>query len=192
MPTDRRRARHEAARQEILDAAWAIVRAEGLAALTMRGLARMVGMEPQSLYTYFRSKHDVYDALFAEGNQVLLDRLHAVTWPANPRDILLAVASVMFTFDAEDATRSQLLFQRTIPDFEPSTEAYAVAEEVFAYCGGHLARAGVTDPADMDLYTALVAGLGMQQHANDPGGDRWQRLLDRAIDMYVSAVLGPT
>jgi AcrR family transcriptional regulator len=191
VPTDRRRARHEATRQEILDAAWAIVRAEGLTALTMRGLARAIGMGPQSLYTYFSSKHDVYDALFAQGNQVLLDRLHAVEWPANPRDILLAVANVMFTFDAEDAARSQLLFQRTIPDFEPSPEAYAVAEAVFAYCGGHLARAGITDPADMDLYTALVAGLGMQQQANDPGGDRWQRLLDRAIDMYVREVLGP-
>lgn len=191
MRTDRRRARHEATRQEILDAAWTIVRAEGLAALTMRGLARVVGMEPQSLYTYFRSKHDVYDAMFAEGNRELLDRLHAVDWPDGPRDLIRTVAEVMLTFDAEDAARSLLLFQRTIPDFEPSTEAYALAEEVFAYCGGHLARAGITDPADMDLYTALVAGLGMQQLANDPGGDRWLRLLDRAVDMYVSEVLGP-
>ena len=190
--TDRRRARHEATRQEILDAAWAIVRAEGLAALTMRGLARVVGMEPQSLYTYFRSKHDVYDALFAEGNQELLDRLHAVDWPEDPRELLRTVAEVMLTFDAEDAARSQLLFQRTIPDFEPSPETYALAEAVFAYCGGHLARAGITDPASMDLYTALVAGLGMQQLANDPGGDRWLGLLDRAIDMYVREVLGPT
>ncbi len=191
MPTDRRRVRHEATRQEILDAAWTIVRTEGLAALTMRGLARVVGMEPQSLYTYFRSKHDVYDALFAEGNQVLLDRLHAVDWPDDPRDLLRAVAQVMLTFDAEDAARSQLLFQRTIPDFEPSAAAYALAEEVFAYCGGHLTRAGITEPADMDLFTALVAGLGMQQLANDPGGDRWLRLLDRAIDMYVREVLLP-
>jgi AcrR family transcriptional regulator len=188
---DRRRARHEASRQEILAAAWATVRAEGLTALTMRGLARAVGMEPQSLYTYFRSKHDVYDALFAEGNQELLRRLRATEWPDRPRALLLRVAEVMFAFDAEDAARSQLMFQRTIPDFEPSPEAYAVAEEVFAYCGGHLARAGITDPADMDLYTAVVAGLGMQQHANDPGGDRWRRLLDRAVSMYVREVLGP-
>lgn len=98
----------------------------------------------------------------------------------------------MFTFDAEDAARSQLLFQRTIPDFEPSPEAYALAEEVFAFCAGHLARAGIADPTDMDLFTALVAGLGLQQSANDPGGDRWRRLLDRAVDMYVRDVLGPT
>jgi hypothetical protein len=38
--------------------------------------------------------------------------------------------------------------------------------------------------ADIDLYTALVGGLVDQQWANDPGGSRWARLLDRAIDMY--------
>jgi AcrR family transcriptional regulator len=189
--TDRRRARHEATRQEILDAAWTTVRAEGLTALTMRGLARDVGMEPQSLYTYFGSKHAVYDALFAEGNQELLRRLQEVDWPDDPRDLLVQIAEIMFTFDAEDAARSQLLFQRTIPDFEPSPEAYAEAEAVFAHCGGHLARAGITDPDDMDLFTAVVAGLGMQQLANDPGGERWHRLLHRAVDMYVREVLGP-
>ncbi len=187
---DRRRARHEATRQEIVDAAWAIVRAEGLAALTMRGLARAVGMEPQSLYTYFRSKHDVYDALFAEGNAELLRRFEATPMPDEPRALLRTMAEVMFTFDAEDAARSQLLFQRTIPDFVPSPESYAVAEAVMAHAGGHLARAGITDPTEMDLFTALVAGLGMQQLANDPGGDRWEQLLDRAIDMYVREVLG--
>ena len=133
MPTDRRRRRHEATRQEIIDAAWTIVRAEGLAALTMRGLARVVGMEPQSLYTYFRSKHDVYDAMFAEGNQELLDRFRAADWPDDPRALLTQAAELMFTFDAEDAARSQLLFQRTIPDFEPSAGAYAVAEEVMSF-----------------------------------------------------------
>jgi AcrR family transcriptional regulator len=186
---DRRRARHEATRQEILDAAWRIVRAEGLTALTMRGLARDVGMEPQSLYTYFRSKHDVYDAMFAEGNRELLARVHAAAWPEDARGILRCAADVMFRFDAEDAARSQLLFQRVIPDFEPSPEAYAVAEEVMDHCRLHLARAGISDPADLDLFTALVAGLGLQQLANEPGGDRWQRLLVRAIDMFVREVL---
>lgn len=43
-------------RCRILDAALAIVRSDGLAALSLSALARTVGMEPQSLYTYFASK----------------------------------------------------------------------------------------------------------------------------------------
>ena len=47
-----------------------------------------------------------------------------------------------------------------------------------------LARGVRIDAADVDLYTAVIAGLVNQQWANDPGGSRWGRLLDRAIDMY--------
>ena len=41
---DRRAERREATKAEILDAAWELVRAEGLAALSLRDLAARVGM----------------------------------------------------------------------------------------------------------------------------------------------------
>ena len=56
---DRRAERAEATRREILDAAWALVRQEGLAALTMRELGARVGLRAQSLYAYFASKHAI-------------------------------------------------------------------------------------------------------------------------------------
>jgi hypothetical protein len=41
----------------------------------------------------------------------------------------------------------------------------------------------VTAEADLDLYAAVVGGLVDAQLANDPGGDRFARQLDRAIGM---------
>jgi hypothetical protein len=38
------------------------------------------------------------------------------------------------------------------------------------------------------LFTALLSGLADQQIANDPGGDRWLRLVDSAVDMYLGHV----
>ena len=35
----------------------------------------------------------------------------------------------------------------------------------------------------MDLWTALLSGLTAQQLSNDPGGDRWSRLLDESVDL---------
>ena len=81
---DRRRARHEATKQEILDAAWQMVRADGLNALSLRALAHAVDMEPQSLYTYFASKHAVYDHLFADGNHELLTRFERIEISDDP------------------------------------------------------------------------------------------------------------
>jgi predicted secreted protein len=44
---------------------------------------------------------------------------------------------------------------------------------------------GLTRPAAADLWTALVTGMVNQQIANDPGGDRWERLADEAAAMFI-------
>jgi len=187
---DRRRDRHDATKREILDAAWQMVRADGLNALSLRALARAVDMEPQSLYTYFASKHAVYDHLFADGNHELLTRFEQIEISDDPHQALRTIARLFVTFAAEDQARFELLFQRTIPDFEPSPESYAVATEVFSRGRSVLTAAGLGDDADFDLWTALVAGLASQQLANDPGGDRYIRLIDAAVAMFAEHVFG--
>jgi len=186
---DRRAERREATSAEILEAAWELARDHGLAGLSLRDIAAKIGMRPPSLYWYFESKHAIYDAMFAEGNLELLRRMAAEDWPDEPRALMRRLARIFVEFTSEDAARSQLLFQRTIPDFEPSAESYALAVEVLEGGREMLAAAGVTEPANFDLWTAVVAGLASQQLANDPGGDRWLRLVDDAIEMYADHVI---
>jgi hypothetical protein len=94
-------------------------------------------------------------------------------------------------FANEDAARYQLLFNRTIPDFEPSPQSYALAVEVVDQSRARLAAAGLTDDGKFDLFTAVVAGLAAQQLANDPGGNRWLRLVDQAVEVYADHLLEP-
>jgi AcrR family transcriptional regulator len=187
---DRRAERFEATQQEIIDVAWGLVRADGLAGLSMRELGARVGLRAQSLYVYFPSKHAIYDAMFLEANRELLDRRLSVDLDDDPVIALRQTARQFVDFCTEDLARYQLLFQRTIPGFEPSEESYAVAREVLDGGRRVLAGVGVTESADVDLYTGLISGLVAQQNANEPGGDRWIRQLDRAIDMYLAEV-GP-
>jgi AcrR family transcriptional regulator len=187
---DRRAERREATSAEILGAAWELARAQGLAGVLLRDVARKIGMRPPSLYWYYDSKQAIYDAMFAEGNRQLLARLAEQDWPADAAGILRLCARVLVEFAAEDVARYQLLFQRTIPDFEPSPESYALAVQVLDEMRARFSAAGLTDPAQFDLWTALVAGLAAQQTSNDPGGDRWLRLIDEAADMYANHVLG--
>jgi AcrR family transcriptional regulator len=185
---DRRRARHEATKHEIVTAAWTMVRADGLNALSLRALARAVDMEPQSLYTYFSSKHAVYDHLFADGNRELLARFELIKPSKDRYETLRSIARLFVTFAAEDEARYELLFIRTIPNFEPSPESYAVAVAVFTKGRAALTAVGLSDDADFDLWTALVAGLAGQQLANDPSGDRYIRLIDNAVAMFAEHV----
>jgi AcrR family transcriptional regulator len=191
VPTRNRRAeRHEATRAEILQAAWELARTQGVGGLSLGDVARHVGIRPPSLYWYFPSKNAIYDAMFAQANRQLLERIAAREWPEDLRELLRAVARFFVQFGTEDVARYQLMFQRSIPDFEPSPESYALALRVLEEMRERFAAAGLKDPAHLDLWTALVAGLAAQQTANQPGGDRWLRLTDEASEMYTDHVLG--
>ena len=183
---DRRAERNAATRAEILEAAWALVREEGLAGLSLRDLGRRVGMRAQSLYSYFDSKHAIYDAMFAEGWRDLLDRVGASRFSDDTLEAFRQRVHLLVAFATEDPARYQLLFQRTIPGFEPSPESYALAVEALELTKARLTALGVTEPRHVDLVTAVIAGLVAQQHANDPAGDRWTRLVDEAVDMLMT------
>ena len=186
---DRRAARRAATREEILRAAWALVRTEGLAALSMRDLAAAVGMRAPSLYQYFDSKLAIYDAMFGQGMADAFAVVEGGIEGREGRDALRESGRALLLFAAGDPVRNQLLFQRTIPGFEPSPDSYAPAVAMSARVESLIAGLGMSDPAAaMDLWTALIGGLSSQQLANEPGGERWIRLFDRAVDMFFAEV----
>jgi AcrR family transcriptional regulator len=181
---DRRAERYATTRREILDAAWELVRANGLGALAMRDLGARVGMRAQSLYVYFPSKYAIFDAMFGESNVELLQRISDLPPTLAPVEGMRARARIFLTFSVEDPVRYQLLFQRTIPGFEPSPQAYEPAVRLLEESRAALRACGITSNRAFDAWISLTAGLAAQQNANEPGGDRWVRLLDELIDMY--------
>jgi AcrR family transcriptional regulator len=177
--------RREARVASIVATAWELAHREGIGGVTLHGLARAVGMRQPSLYEYFDSKNALFDAMFADGNRQLLERLEAVRLPRDPRAALKAYMRTFVRFAVDDPTRSLLLFQRPVPSFQPSPASYAPAQRVLGRAVELLAAAGVDDPGDVDCVIAMVAGLVDAQISNDPGGRRWIRHLDRLIDLYV-------
>lgn len=183
---DRRLLRREATKAEILAAAWAIARSEGLAAVVLRDVARSVGMRSPSLYGYFESKNSIFDAMYAQGCREFSDGFPRQQLTGELRHDLRLMLHYFVRFCAADPARYQLMFQRTIPGFEPTPESFALSVAGLTEVADHLARSGVTGSRAIDLYTALGTGLADQQISNDPGGDRWIGLVDEAVDMFVS------
>jgi AcrR family transcriptional regulator len=173
----------------ILAAAWKLALENGVAGLSLHALAREVGMRQPSLYEYFESKHALYDAMFADGNRQLLERLDSASLPRDPRAALKKFMRTFVELAMEHRARSELLFQRHIPGFAPSPESYALAEEVLARAVKVIHEAGVTQPGDVDCIIAMVGGIVETQSANDPGGTRWTRHLNRLVDLYVDDAL---
>ena len=177
--------RREAKTASIVAEAWELAREHGVGGVSLHALAREVGMRQPSLYEYFDSKHALYDAMFADGNRQLLERLEALRLPADPRAAVKKYLATFVAFAVEDPARYELLFQRHLPGFTPSPESYALAEEVLGQLVKLLHEAGVTDQGDIDCIVAITAGLMEAQLSNDPGGNRWTRHLNRLVDLYV-------
>ncbi|MGI8610541.1 MAG: TetR/AcrR family transcriptional regulator [Candidatus Dormibacteria bacterium] len=186
---NRRQMTRERTRAEILEAAWELCRKGGLASLNLRDLASAVGMQAPSLYTHFDSKMAIYDAMFAQGYEAALEAV--VPLEGNPtrteaeRQFRTEVRRFI-QFCLADTARYQLLFQRTIPGFVPSAASMELANTTFGRTRDSLHAMGIAAPEALDLMTAVITGLVDQQISNDPGGDRWLRLTDELLDMYLA------
>ncbi len=173
---------------EIVGCAWDLAHKVGIAGFSLRALAREVGIRQPSLYAHFESKHALYDAMFADGNQQLLARLDGLALPEDPRAALKVFMRAFVAFALEDTERCYLIFQRPVPGFEPSASSYGHAQQVMERVIGVLREAGVEDQEDIDGVIAMVAGLIHTQLSNDPGGDRWSRHLERLTDLYLDDI----
>jgi AcrR family transcriptional regulator len=184
-PRERRR---QTTIDEVLAAARDIAREHGLASISMRELGARVGLHASSLYQYFPSKDAIYDALFAQGHRELQVWMAGFDRTGKAVDVFKR-GSLRFTeFCLADAVRYQLLFQRTIPGFVPSEASMDLAVQSYRDLVDALGDAGVTEQADIDLWTAIQMGITAQQWANDPGGHRFVDHLESAIDMFLAHV----
>src|SRR5665213_2276477 len=83
--------------EDVVEAAIALADAEGLAALSMRRVAGMLGLSPMSLYTYVPSKAELVDLMLdriageaqtpdapVEGWRARLEQIARQGWRASP------------------------------------------------------------------------------------------------------------
>ncbi|MCW2632130.1 MAG: Transcriptional regulator, TetR family [Pseudonocardia sp.] len=184
--SDWREARRQDARASLVATAWEMVREDGLAALSLRELARRAGITTPTVYAYFDSKNAIFDAMFAEAAEAFAATNEHLPDTGDAYQNLVAGAQSFVEFCTSDVPRYQLLFQRTLPGFNPSPQSYAPAVRALELGGGLLASNGLRDPRHLDIWTALLTGIVDQQISNDPGGNRWSRLIDDVVRMFLA------
>lgn len=189
MPTTTRRdQRHARMRTRLVDVAWQAAEEQGVNELTLRDLARRLGIRAPSLYEYVDSKGAIYDLMFADGYEQLDRLFDELPRTGDDRDDLLVGLQRWLDFCQGSLPRYQLMFTRVVPGWEPSTEAYAVSVTTWQRMAARLEDLGVGASDLLDLWSAIGSGLAAQQAANDPDGDRYRRLAPAAVDMFLHYV----
>lgn len=146
-----------AVRRLVLDAASRLLEAEGPDALTMRRIAGEVGCSTSVLYTMFGGKAGVAEGLWREGFERLRDAMERVT-DDDPLGRLAALGRVYRENALANRAYYAIMFQRPIPGFRPSPEAYAESLQplrILVDAAADCVRAGVFRDAD----PARVAGV---------------------------------
>jgi AcrR family transcriptional regulator len=97
-------------RERILEAASAIVLAEGFGALTMRKIAERIEYSPATIYLHFASRDDIARHLVRAGFREVLAYFAPVVGIADPRERLRALARAYCAFGREHPGTYRLVF----------------------------------------------------------------------------------
>jgi AcrR family transcriptional regulator len=196
-PAERRRRNREEVRAAILEAARAVMREEGVAALSLREVARRVHMQAPSLYAYFPSKMALYDALFLMGV-----RLRAAYRDRDEVDRegfwdrLEGRFASYLRFAQENPDLYQLAFERPVPGFVPSAASLEEAFQAPAGLEQMLADAVAAGEVVLDVPVAqardlligMIHGLTAHHMANESdlpvGSGRFGSQIPTAIALF--------
>jgi AcrR family transcriptional regulator len=123
----------EALRRAVLDAASALLVAEGPQALTMRRISGEIGCSTTVLYTMFGGKDGLAEALYREGFARLRRRLAEAVEAAgdDPADRLAATGRAYRENALAERAYYGVMFGQAIPGFTPSPEAVAESKRAF-------------------------------------------------------------
>lgn len=190
----------EAAAQSILEAARAIMREEGVAALSMQELARRMEMRAPSLYNYFSGKLDIYDALFRLGFTLWKETVAEISAESKTiRDEMRNVIAGYMSFALENPELYQLCFERPVPGFIPSQESLDLSFGILAASRQRVKQFKQELNTDLstnqvvDLVIAIAHGLTAMHLANEPhlplGKGRFGSLIPAAMSMLEASLL---
>ncbi|MBI4673884.1 MAG: TetR/AcrR family transcriptional regulator [Chloroflexi bacterium] len=199
-PQTRRERNRAEMRAAILDAARAVMRQDGVAALNLNKVAAQIGIKTPSLYEYFDGKMAIYDALFRRGIEIfgeyMAPALEQEAWSAGLR----AFIEAYMQFALANPELYQLCFERPVPGFVPSEESMRTSLDLLEVGRKRIAQwiqaqgsspLGLTPAMLNDLSIAVAHGITAQHMANEPhlpiGKGRYGSLIPAAVALFQAA-----
>jgi AcrR family transcriptional regulator len=174
-PTRRERIR-ETTFEEIKSVAWKQIADQGVPALSLRAIAREMGMTAPGLYRYYPSRDDLVTALIIEAFNSFSQRLEAARDVQHADDHAgryRAVCEAYFHWAVAAPSRYTLIFGAPVPGYQMGEAAYPSAQRGFlvlqAVIGEALAAGKIHRPAGANtLSLELLARYAALQKLGMP------------------------
>ncbi|MGZ4773531.1 MAG: TetR/AcrR family transcriptional regulator [Ilumatobacteraceae bacterium] len=177
----------------LLKAAGDLLATEGPAALTVRRIATAAGVSTMNVYSRFGGKDGVVEHLFVEGFHRLGEAMNAGAVSDDSIADVRVCGLAYRQFAIDHQTLYSVMFDRVVPDFEPSIEAQVLAGSTLELLAKRLERAmlaGAIRSADPLQTAALVWAtchgvVSLELKAVGPMAIDWHAVYDEAMDMII-------
>ncbi|WP_040792443.1 TetR/AcrR family transcriptional regulator [Nocardia paucivorans] len=153
-PTRRERRRIETI-SEIKEVALRLMATGGPGAITLRSIAREMGMTPNAVYSYFPTRDDLITVLIREVYGELADRVLAARDACPPADVagrIMAWACAFREWSLANPEGFRLVYGDPVPGYRPPAGG-AAPEAEHRVCAGLTELAAAAWPTAEPLYT---------------------------------------
>jgi AcrR family transcriptional regulator len=143
----------------LLAAAANLLATAGPEALTVRRIAADAGMSTMNVYSRFGNKEGVVERLFVNGFELLATGMRAAPTTDDPLADLRSCRTAYRAFATANPTLYSVMFEKAVPDFEPSAAAMEIGTRTLEVLAGRVERAmdaGLLRRADPFTTAAII------------------------------------
>ncbi|TDU73689.1 TetR/AcrR family transcriptional regulator [Streptomyces sp. KS 21] len=115
-------------RSEIKERAWEQIATAGTSALSLNGIARLMGLSGAGLYRYFTSRDELLTELVHDAYQSLVGTLRAAT--AQGEGDLVGLGQALRLWALDDPQRYFLVYGPPVPGYRSPADIAALAAEI--------------------------------------------------------------
>ncbi len=154
-----RKYHHGDLRHSLIEAACRHLVESGADTLSLRALAREIGVSQTAPYRHFESKNALFAAIAIHGFELLRDELQAASdkWPDDIEKALIEIGLVYLSWAKRHPEKYQLFFDSSLVDFGSYDELLSASTATFEVLLAVIRR-GIEEDVFVDRPISEVAG----------------------------------
>jgi len=185
-------------KDKILYAASQLFLNGGVSALSVRAIAREAQLSTIGIYSYFKGKQGILDALYIEGFEYALAATTVPLDKNDPKGVVVAATKCYVNMARTYQGHYRLIFGEMHESYQPSEAARKASENAFLHLIKVIelllpaeASFEKKQQAALEIWALVHGYIGLQQHAiaDVIETDRWDSLIIDAVSLHIDAMI---